>query len=315
MARAAREIRRHARARHRAVRDAVAVDVLVAAPLARAAPASPRRAPCRDRAACSGYANGFDHPGVHAEIEVAHHEHERLEPLGEVERVHRHRVALLDRRGKQQDLLRVAVRQQRGRQDVALRGARRQPGRRADALDVEHDRRASRRSTPRPANSPISEMPGPDVDVIARAPAQPAPTTMPIAAISSSACTIANVALPVVLVHAVLPHVADERFGQRRRRRDRIPRDDRDAGQHAADRRGGVALDQDLPAVLFIRSTRYGIRLVRCSAAYSRRPSSAPMFSSAALTFLPSCLPQRLLHLAQLDARAGARARRRRSCS
>src|SRR5690349_9419705 len=40
-------------------------------------------------------------------------------------------------------------------------------------------------------------MPGPDVEVIARAPAQPAPTTIPIAAISSSACTIANVAFPV----------------------------------------------------------------------------------------------------------------------
>src|SRR5215471_15578527 len=45
----------------------------------------------------------------------------------------------------------------------------------------------------------MSEMPGPDVDVIARAPAQLAPTTMPSAAISSSACTIANVAFPVSL--------------------------------------------------------------------------------------------------------------------
>src|SRR5215813_14984541 len=42
-------------------------------------------------------------------------------------------------------------------------------------------------------------MPGPAVAVIARAPAQPAPTTMPSDAISSSACTIANVAFPVVL--------------------------------------------------------------------------------------------------------------------
>ena len=42
-------------------------------------------------------------------------------------------------------------------------------------------------------------MPGPDVDVIDRAPAQTAPTTMPSAAISSSAWTIANVALPVSL--------------------------------------------------------------------------------------------------------------------
>src|SRR4029450_10887140 len=45
----------------------------------------------------------------------------------------------------------------------------------------------------------MSEMPGPELDVIARAPAQPAPTTMPMAAISSSACTTANVALPVSL--------------------------------------------------------------------------------------------------------------------
>ena len=39
-------------------------------------------------------------------------------------------------------------------------------------------------------------MPGPDVAVIDRAPAQPAPSTMPIAASSSSACTTANVAFP-----------------------------------------------------------------------------------------------------------------------
>ncbi len=46
-------------------------------------------------------------------------------------------------------------------------------------------------------NSDISEMPGPDVVVIARAPAQPAPSTMPIAASSSSAWTTAKVGLPV----------------------------------------------------------------------------------------------------------------------
>src|SRR6187551_299235 len=42
-------------------------------------------------------------------------------------------------------------------------------------------------------------MPGPDVEVMARAPAHAAPITMPIDAISSSACTIANVAFPVSL--------------------------------------------------------------------------------------------------------------------
>jgi hypothetical protein len=45
-------------------------------------------------------------------------------------------------------------------------------------------------------NSDISEMPGPAVEVIERAPAQPAPITMPSAAISSSAWTIAKVAFP-----------------------------------------------------------------------------------------------------------------------
>src|SRR5258708_21031754 len=42
-------------------------------------------------------------------------------------------------------------------------------------------------------------MPGPAVAVIDRAPAQLAPITMPSDAISSSACTIANVAFPVAL--------------------------------------------------------------------------------------------------------------------
>ena len=42
----------------------------------------------------------------------------------------------------------------------------------------------------------IKEIPGPAVAVMDRAPAQPAPMTMPIAASSSSACTMANVALP-----------------------------------------------------------------------------------------------------------------------
>src|ERR1700745_637799 len=39
-------------------------------------------------------------------------------------------------------------------------------------------------------------MPGPAVAVIDLAPAHPAPSTMPMAASSSSACTMANVALP-----------------------------------------------------------------------------------------------------------------------
>src|SRR5687767_15148014 len=46
-------------------------------------------------------------------------------------------------------------------------------------------------------NSDISEMPGPEVEVKARAPFQPAPVTMPIEASSSSAWMMANLFLPV----------------------------------------------------------------------------------------------------------------------
>src|SRR5579864_81324 len=46
-------------------------------------------------------------------------------------------------------------------------------------------------------NSVISEMPGPEVAVKARAPFQPAPITMPIEASSSSAWMIAKLFLPL----------------------------------------------------------------------------------------------------------------------
>src|SRR6202007_389157 len=50
----------------------------------------------------------------------------------------------------------------------------------------------------RPMNSCISEMPGPEVAVKARAPFHEAPITMPIEASSSSPCTMAYLALPVL---------------------------------------------------------------------------------------------------------------------
>src|SRR5258708_22460874 len=49
----------------------------------------------------------------------------------------------------------------------------------------------------RPMNSVISEMPGPEVAVKARAPFQEAPITIPIDASSSSPWTMAYLALPV----------------------------------------------------------------------------------------------------------------------
>ena len=94
-------------------------------------------------------------------------------------------------------------------------------------------------------NSVISETPGPDVHVNARAPFQPAPVTMPIDAISSSACTIANLFLPLALSTRSLRAVLLERLGDRRDRRDRVPGADRRAAVHAAERRGRVAFHED----------------------------------------------------------------------
>src|SRR3954452_446210 len=48
-------------------------------------------------------------------------------------------------------------------------------------------------------NSLMSEMPRPEVEVKARVPFQPAPTTMPMEASSSSASMMANLFLPVSL--------------------------------------------------------------------------------------------------------------------
>ena len=88
-----------------------------------------------------GILERIGHPGVHAEVEIAHHEDGRLEALGEVEGVLRHLVALGDRRRQQQDVLGSRRATGRRRRRCPLRGAGRQAGRRADALDVEDHRR------------------------------------------------------------------------------------------------------------------------------------------------------------------------------
>src|ERR1043166_7982304 len=67
--------------------------------------------------------------------------------------------------------------EKRAEENIALHSARGQAGCRANARNIE-------------------KHPGQDVEVIERAPVQPAPSTMPAAASSSSACTTANVALP-----------------------------------------------------------------------------------------------------------------------
>ena len=142
-------------------------------------------------------------------------------------------------------MLGVAVREKRGAQQIALRRACRQSCRRTDALHVEDDRRRL---------GVIGE-PGElrhqrDAGTCRRrhrARARPARANHHaerrnlVFGLDDRERRLAR-----LLVDAVFPHVADERFAQRRGRRNRIPRDDRDAGHHAADRRRRVAFDENL---------------------------------------------------------------------
>ena len=240
---------------NRAVRDAVAVDVLVAAP-----GADPRQ---RRRASRtlprsigrSGYSNVRRHPGIHRQIEVAHHEHQRLEALGEIEGVHRHRVALLHRRRDQHDLLGVAVRQQRRAQDVSLRGAGRQAGRRTHALDVE-DHAGHFRVIRQAGELPHQR------DARARgrrhrARARPAGADHHADRRDLVLGLDHRVGRLAVRVVPVLLQQLNQRLRQRRRRRDRIPGADRHAGHHAAERGRRIALRPgSCPAVSFIGSTQ-----------------------------------------------------------
>ena len=59
----------------------------------------------------------------------------------------------------------------------------------------------------------------------------------------------------------MLLHVLDKVFNQRRRRRNRVPGDDGDSGEHAAESGGSVAVDDDFPDILVHRLDDEGILL------------------------------------------------------
>src|SRR5687767_7810240 len=108
-----------------------------------------------------------------------------------------------------------------------------------------------------------------------RAPAQPAPMTMPSAAISSSACTIANVAFPSLSTRYFFMYVISDSQSD----------DDGVIGYQATtvtpaimQPMAAAALPsmRILPAVAFIVSMLYGSCLVRFASAKSHPALSAP---------------------------------------
>src|SRR5450759_315097 len=123
------------RARQRAIADAIAVHIFVAGKTARLLQirltqhfsAIDRLVRIRER---------VRHPVVHPQVEVRHHKHRRLEPLGEIKSILCHGETLADRVRKQHDVLGVAVTEKGRREQVALRSSCGQAGRGPDALNI-----------------------------------------------------------------------------------------------------------------------------------------------------------------------------------
>ena len=167
------------------------------------------------------------HPVVHAEIEVGHDEHRRLQLLGQIEGLARHREALRHRTRDQHGMNGVAMRELGHKLDVALRGARRQSGGRSDALNVPDHAR----------NFDVVAQPG---ELRHQRNARSGGGRHGARSSPSGAQNHADRSQFVLGLHdgksgfaisanAVILHVIDEGFHQRRRRRDRIPRHHRDA--------------------------------------------------------------------------------------
>ena len=120
-------------------------------------------------------------------------------------------------------VLGVAVRGIGAGQQVGLLGARRHAGGGAAALHVDDGHRRDLGEVGQADELGHQRDAGPDVAVKARAPFQPAPITMPMEAISSSACTMAKLVLAGGGIDAELGAVFLERLGHRGRGRDRVP--------------------------------------------------------------------------------------------
>ena len=183
-------------------------------------------------------------PVVHADVEIGEHEDRRLETLGQVERLDCEIKALRRVRREKQDVLGVAVRRVRARQDVALLRARRHAGRRPRTLHVdEHDRDL------RVVGEPDELAHQRDARAGGRGErASAVPARADDHADGGELVFGLHDAIEVLAGHGVAPELAAElleRVHHRRGRRDRVPRRDGRARVEAAERRRGVAVDED----------------------------------------------------------------------
>ena len=185
-----------------------------------------------------------DDPVVHADVEIGQHEHGRLEPLREIERLGREVEALGGVRGEEEDVLRVAVRGVRAEEDVSLLGARRHARRGADALDVDDD------------GGDLGVVREPD-ELVHERDARPGRRRERARAVPPRADDHADRRQLVLgledavallarrLVGAKALALRLERVEDARGRRDRVPRGDRRARVQAPERGRRVAVDED----------------------------------------------------------------------
>ena len=183
-------------------------------------------------------------PVLHADVEVEHDEDRRLQPVGEVERQRAEFEAFARVLGQQQHVLRVAVRRVRARHEVGLLRARRHAGRRAAALHVEqHGRDLGEIREPEEflhQRNARARRRGERARAVPRRADHHADRRELVLGLHDRVALLAG-----RRIGAELAAPFREALGKRRRRRDRIPRGDRRAAVDGAERRRGVAVDED----------------------------------------------------------------------
>ena len=234
---------------HRAVGDAVAVHVQIAAP-GDALFLFPsfqvffpeHLAPVH---VLVGVGKGLAHPVVHAQVQVAHHEHRGLEPLGDVESAPAEFEGLVDVRREEEDVLGIAVAGEVDEEDVALLGAGRQARAGPHPLDVPHDHgdfgvigqadglgHQAEAGAGGGGHGPQAGPTGPNGHVDGR---------QFILRLDDHKGVLA------IRPHPITAQVVLQGFGQVRGGGDGVPADELDPAKERAQGRGGVAVGEDKP--------------------------------------------------------------------
>ena len=259
----------------------------------------------------SSHTSGFAQALVHADVEVGHQEHRRLEAVGEVEALRRELEALVRILGEEQDVLGVAVRGVGAGEDVGLLGARGHAGRGAAALHIDDRGRdlgevaqADELAHQRDARAARG---GEGARAVPAGAGHDSDGGELVLGLDDRELVLAG-----FLVDAQAHAMAREGFGERRGRRDRVPGAHRGAAVDAAERRRGVAFDEDLVADVVGALHLQPHRVLEMGARVVEPHVEGVEVGLEELLLALVLLADQLGDYFGLDARASRRARRRR---